>query len=285
MIDLRTTATGKDTGSHEAGVDKETKIVDRVYYYGLDVNKEYTVKGTLRNKETGEPIKGATASKTFKPKKKDHYIDLTFTVDTRKLAGKKVVAFEDLYRDNIPVATHSNLEDEDQTVSIVEIKTSLKDKKTGKRTATEGKDTILIDTVTYKGLIPGNTYVMKGTLMDKETKKSTGIKKSVTFTADKSNGSVEIPFTVNTEKYAGKSLVAFEELYTEDNKLITTHKDIKDKKQTVAIPGNPEKPGSGNGTLSNVKTGDQMKPLLFAGIAVLALGIFLFVYFRKKKKA
>ena len=75
-----------------------------------------------------------------------------------------------------------------------------------------------MDTVAYKNLIPGKEYTVKGTLMDKETKKELQINgKTVTaektFTAEKADGSVELEFTFDGSALGGKKIVVFEKLW------------------------------------------------------------------------
>ena len=49
------------------------------------------------------------------------------------------------------------------------------------------------------------------------------------------SGSVDLHFLFDGRQYAGRSLVAFEELRTE-GKLVSQHKDIRDRAQTVRVP-------------------------------------------------
>ena len=295
VIDIRTTATDKKTGTHDGIARKKAVVIDRVNYTGLTVGQKYTVKGELMDKATKKGT-GIKAETTFTAKEANGYVDLTFKFNSNKYAGKSLVAFEKLYdKDGKNIANHEDLNDADQTVNIVKISTKLTDKKTGKKTATAGTKTKLVDTVTYTGLTPGKKYTVKGTLMDKSTKKSTGIKATKTFTAKKANGTVKLTFTVDTNKYAGKSLVAFEKLYDANDVKIAVHEDIKDKDQTIKMPGKTTKPATpgtstpgtstpGEKTMGNVKTGDTQMPFVFGGIAAIAL-IAVFVALKKKKAA
>ena len=295
VIDIRTTATDKKTGTHDGIARKKAVVIDRVTYTGLTVGQKYTVKGELMDKATKKGT-GIKAETTFTAKEANGYVDLTFKFNSNKYAGKSLVAFEKLYdKDGKNIANHEDLNDADQTVNIVKISTKLTDKKTGKKTATAGTKTKLVDTVTYTGLTPGKKYTVKGTLMDKSTKKSTGIKATKTFTAKKANGTVKLTFTIDTNKYAGKSLVAFEKLYDANDVKIAVHEDIKDKDQTIKMPGKTTKPATpgtstpgtstpGEKTMGNVKTGDTQMPFVFGGIAAIAL-IAAFVALKKKKAA
>ena len=59
-----------------------------------------------------------TATKTFTPDTPDGYVDVEFTFDASGLAGRKVVAFEDLSTAGVSVATHADITDEGQTVTV-----------------------------------------------------------------------------------------------------------------------------------------------------------------------
>ncbi|MBE7122168.1 VaFE repeat-containing surface-anchored protein, partial [Bacillus cereus] len=52
------------------------------------------------------------------PETKDGVVTLDFTFDASKLAGKEIVVFEDLYRDNKLVVSHADINDKDQTVKV-----------------------------------------------------------------------------------------------------------------------------------------------------------------------
>lgn len=103
----------------------------------------------------------------------------------------------------------------------------------------------LTDVVTYTNLEPGKEYEVVGTLMDKETGKPMldGAGKEITsttkFTPETANGSVEVAFEVDAALFAGKTTVAFEELF-HDGKSITIHADITDDNQTITFGPGPK---------------------------------------------
>ena len=119
---IGTTAT-VDNGKKSATASKKTTIVDKVEYKNLvaDGTKEYTVTGYLYDKSTGEKLivngQYVKASKTFKPEKSDGFIELSFTFDASGLATD-IVVFEYMYHNEKEVATHTEIEDEGQTVTI-----------------------------------------------------------------------------------------------------------------------------------------------------------------------
>lgn len=108
-------------GKKEVTASGRVKIEDTVSYKNLTPGKEYTVKGVLMNKATGEPLLADTkeirSSFTFKPDKPDGEINITFIFDASGLkTATEIVVFETLYRDDTEIAAHADLKDEGQTV-------------------------------------------------------------------------------------------------------------------------------------------------------------------------
>lgn len=240
---ISTTALDQESGSHNSNPDSKVTIVDTVAYQGLIPGKEYTVKGTLMDKSAGKELladgKPITAEKTFTAEKAEGAVELTFTFDGSALAGKTVVVFEHVYYEGKEVGTHTDLEDEDQSIRFTAVKTTAKDSSTKEHMANAGKITI-IDTVAYQNLIPNRKYTLKGVLMDKETEKELLIgEKAATaekaFTPKEANGSVDLEYTFDASALAGRRIVVYEELYT-NGSLIGGHKNIHDEGQTVRIP-------------------------------------------------
>ena len=243
---IGTTAKDGVDGDHHAVIDPEAVIVDTVAYTGLIPGKEYTVKGKLMDKETGEALKvdgkAVTAEATFTPDHPSGTVDVTFTFDASALAGKEVVAFETLYRLGKKICSHADIDDMGQTVEFMEpeIGTTAKDGLDGdKFVIADGKAT-LVDTISYTGLIPGKEYKAVGKLMNKETGEALkgedgkAVTAEATFTPDHDHGTVDVTFTFDCLQLAGQQVVAFETLYRLDKK-ICTHADIDDMGQTVTI--------------------------------------------------
>lgn len=119
--EIRTKATAE--GKKEITVDGRVMIEDIVSYKNLTPDKEYTVKGVLMNKTTGEPLlidgKEIRSSFTFKPDSSDGEVAVTFVFNAAELTtSTEIVVFESLYRDDAEIAVHTDIEDEDQTVKL-----------------------------------------------------------------------------------------------------------------------------------------------------------------------
>lgn len=288
--EIKTTAKSKDTDAHQGMPGKTETIVDTIHYTNLVPGKSYTVKGKLMDKGSGKAIldgggKEITAEKTFTPDQAEGDVELEFTYDSSLRQGKSTVVFEDLYHEDVEVATHSDISDRNQTIDYPDIHTSADLKQTGRMT---GGTTTIIDRVTYTNLAKGKTYTVKGKLMDRKTglpliSDGKEITAKKTFTATDINGTVVMEFTVPVKLIAGKSTVVFEDMYHEDVK-IATHSDLTDKNQTVSIG---ELTVSGNGEGGFPITGDSSK-ILYAiaalAFAVVALGGIVHMHNLNKRR-
>ncbi|WP_040651552.1 MULTISPECIES: VaFE repeat-containing surface-anchored protein [Olsenella] len=120
---VRTEATDADDGDHEAVADDSVTIVDTVSYTGLTPGREYTLTGTLVDKETGEPVRSdgraVTSTVAFVPDAADGTQEVAFTFNGAELSGHAVVAFESLTLEGQEVASHANVNDEGQAVRLV----------------------------------------------------------------------------------------------------------------------------------------------------------------------
>ena len=110
-------------GKKEITTSERVVIEDIVSYKNLTPGKEYTVKGILMNKSTGEPLlvdgKEIRSSFTFKPDTPDGEVIVTFVFDASRLTtSTEIVVFESLYRDGVEIAAHADIEDEGQTVKL-----------------------------------------------------------------------------------------------------------------------------------------------------------------------
>ena len=241
---IETTATDADTDSHELASTGKVTVVDRISYEGLVPGHLYTVTGTLMDAATGEAALDASdqpirSQERFMPKQSSGTVEITFTFDAARFAGKTLVAFEEVERDGKLWTSHADLTDADQTVTIPRIGTSLADNG-GAHEVQAARDLKLIDTVAFENLTPGTEYRLVGRLKNAETGKpvtdASGreVKAETSFTPKKPDGSVDVTFAFDSSKLAGQRLVAFEELWRADS-LIAAHRDLTDENQTVSI--------------------------------------------------
>lgn len=310
-ITIHTTATDKKTGEKVIVAGKKVTIVDTVTLDGLEEGRKYQLKGWQMLKEENAELlidgKRVESDYTFIADSEKMKVEISYTFDASELGGQNLVTFEELYdlknpEEPVKVAEHKDIDDEGQTVLIMERKISIHTTatdKNGKKEVEAGKDLTIVDTVTLEGLEIGTNYKLSGWQMVKaENAKLLIDGKEVTndyeFTADKENMEVQIEFTFNGSTLGGKQLVTFEELYDmtnpEEPKKVTEHKDINDEGQTVTIKEvpetpTPETPGTTTKTSNPPKTGDTANAILWIAILVLsAAGITGVRIWNKKKQ-
>lgn len=240
-IEIGTKATVE--GEKEVDPLDKVTLTDTVSYTGLVPGKEYRATGVLMDKETGEKLlvdgKEITAETVFVPETKNGSVDVTFIFDATGLHGKEIVVFEDLYRENMLLATHADINDEGQTVKIKNPEIGTKATADGKKEITADKITIT-DVVSYKDLTPGKEYKLTGVLMNKATNDKLlidgkEITAEATFTPKAPTGEVEMTFTFDARELTAETeVVVFETLYR-DGIEIAVHADIEDEGQTVKI--------------------------------------------------
>ena len=198
------------------------------------VGKEYRLTGKLLDVETQAVV--AEAEIVFTPEVADGTIEMIFTFDGTKLFGKELVVFEDLYRGERQVATHSELTDQDQTINIPQIGTQVSIHELDPNNV---NTVVITDTVSYKQLTPGVEYTLKGWLMDKSTGEKLLIDGQevfsvISFTPKSKNGTVDMTFSFDYESLSKGDVVVFEELYL-NGELIAEHKDLNDTNQTFSF--------------------------------------------------
>ena len=240
-IEIGTKATVE--GEKEVDPLDKVTLTDTVSYTGLVPGKEYRATGVLMDKETGEKLlvdgKEITAETVFVPETKNGSVDVTFIFDATGLHGKEIVVFEDLYRENVLLATHADINDEGQTVKIKNPEIGTKATADGKKEITADKITIT-DVVSYTDLTPGKEYKLTGVLMNKATNDKLlidckEITAEATFTPKATTGEVEMTFTFDARELTVETeVVVFETLYR-DGIEIAVHADIEDEGQTVKI--------------------------------------------------
>ena len=260
---LSTTAVdGLDADKNLIG-EGDVTIVDTVKYKNVTPGKTYKVSGTLYEKVTdkdgkvtkkqlldadGNPV---TAETEFVPEDTYGTVDVTFAFDASDLKAKdKVVAFESLSLNGKELASHADIEDKSQTVTITkpEVGTTAKDGFDGNQTVVSDTEVSVVDTVKYKNVTPGKTYKVSGTLYEKVTDKDGKVTKKQLLDADgnpvtaetefvpeDTYGTVDVTFTFDGSLLKDNTpVVAFESLSYKD-KEIASHSDIEDEDQTVTM--------------------------------------------------
>ena len=241
--EIGTTATTEEEKQTHTG--EQITIEDMVEYKHLIPGKEYTVKGILMNKATGEPFlvdgQPVMSEVTFIPEDFSGTVTVTFVFDGSGITqNTDLVVFESLYKDGIELAVHADIDDEGQTVTVLVPEIGTTATVDGEKEVNATEVFTLEDVVEYENLIPGKEYTLSGVLMDKTTGKpllidGEEIRSEVAFVPETANGSVVVTFTFDS-KYikADTDIVVFESLY-KDGLELTVHADIEDEGQTVTV--------------------------------------------------
>ena len=260
---IGTTAVDAADGDKTVTGEENVSVRDTVHYNNVTPGKTYKVTGTLYEKVTdkdgkvtkkqlldadGNPV---TAETEFVPEDTYGTVDVTFAFDASDLKAKdKVVAFESLSLNGKELASHADIEDKSQTVTITkpEVGTTAKDGLDGNQTVVSDTEVSVVDTVKYKNVTPGKTYKVSGTLYEKVTDKDGKVTKKQLLDADgnpvtaetefvpeDTYGTVDVTFTFDGSLLKDNTpVVAFESLSYKD-KEIASHSDIEDEDQTVTM--------------------------------------------------
>ncbi|MCD7884136.1 MAG: VaFE repeat-containing surface-anchored protein [Lachnospiraceae bacterium] len=277
------TVTGSTENTSGGIISTQAVIVDTVIYTNLIPGKEYTVSGTLVNKDTGweltdadncaviayrtfiagETGEGITAEIDEASNSVSGTIDITFVFDGSLMEGTTVVAFESLEYNQIAVATHNEITDENETIHYPKVQTSAMDTAVGDEVGNTD-ETVIVDTVSLWNLVPGMTYTVSGVLMDKETGEellvndgetvtqsaAVSVNEDGTVTAENGENigdvvyneemnsvdcTVDLIYILDASSLAGVTTVVFEDLY-HNEVIVASHADLTDLGQSVHFP-------------------------------------------------
>jgi predicted 3-demethylubiquinone-9 3-methyltransferase (glyoxalase superfamily) len=239
------------------------------------------------------------ATQEFTPEEASGTLKMEYPFDSNdvidRLTGetKDVVVFEVLLKGSLSdkegtatvVASECDAQNEDQTIKLVPstIGTTAVDKSDGDHELLAGKDAVITDTVSYKGLIPGKEYTLKATLMDKATSEplkvaDKGVTAELRFTPNSADGTIDIDLgEFDATGLAGHTLVVFEELYKQSlisdvtsdeakptDVKVAEHKDINDEGQSVTVTETPKGTTYGH-------TGNGIQTVVLAILAGMTL--------------
>ncbi len=277
-------------------------VTDTVEMWGLRAGGEYELRAELHIVgENGEDSGVVSeARKAFIADGPAATETVSLAVDASGLGSRTLVVFQELWRGGVRVGSHADLGDEDQSVGVPQIHTTL--------TGTNGQKAVelpsgdgaarieLVDTVSYQGLVPGETYELEGTLYEVENDgagdavtdmSGAPVCASASFVAESSDGEACVTFSFDAESLGSCPVVAFERLSWKGLQ-IAVHLDPKSEPQTVTFtkpekpqtPTSPDKPASTR--RQTPATGDVALPvfacavlgglLAFCGWAIVRAG-------------
>lgn len=239
---------GQDTKAININLNNSEPIINE-FIYG-------TIKALKTDRETEKTIEGALFG-LFRADETE------FTAEKAILTAESdengIFAFENVpygnfficelkpadgYLENTDIH-HIQINENEQVIEITAVNDKIPE--IGTKADVDGEKKIcatevftLTDTVSYKHLIPGKEYVLKGVLMDKTTGKpliinGEEIRSETAFTPENPTGEVTVKFTFDSKFIKQNTdIVVFENLYREGKEL-SSHADIEDEGQTVTV--------------------------------------------------
>lgn len=237
-------------------LEEDSIIQDYVSYNGLIPGKSYSLKGKLMYKNAeGEVValldnngNPCISSKTFVPAQENGTEVMEFHLESSmyQLEGLQTVIYEDLIYQEHVIATHSDMNDANQTIYYPKAKTTLTSNQTNMHNIVADNHIELTDVVSYSNLEIGSTHIIKGTLMNKATgepimdENGNAVTSEVEFIPEKIQDEISVPYSFNINKKDLtnlKEIVCYENIYRlRDNRHIIRHEDINDVEQTVFVP-------------------------------------------------
>lgn len=119
---LKTTASGQN-GKKSVVAGGDLMLIDKVCYENLEPGKDFVFHGTLMDKATGKALliqgKPVTSTTTHTPTKSKACVNVTFRFDASEITTKvETVVFESVTHKENEYATHADIQDKGQTVTI-----------------------------------------------------------------------------------------------------------------------------------------------------------------------
>lgn len=287
---IGTRALGVKTQDNVIPANEKVDVDDISDYHFLEAGKTYTMKGVIKDPETGKAYKQPDGTyslghKVFTTDSDDTgYVSAEvrtpLVLDTTGLDGKNVVVAEYLFEGSDDtdltinedgtvdetgvyqthtgrLVKHDDLTSKSQTLSVPKIWTTALGIDTGTHYLLASGIMKFFDKVHYENVKPGLTYPLTADVMNEETGEPLldvdGNKVTATaeFTPTEANGIAYVYFTCDASKVDFRDKATV--IYEElsYNKItLAVHKDLSDKNQQLFFP-------AVTSTLLNTKTGEH----------------------------
>lgn len=297
-VSLGTMATDAADGDKFLQADAESIIKDTVEYCVVP-GQEYTIKGVLMDKSTGEKLlvngEPVTSEATINPTSAADQCgtaEMLFKFDSSELGGKDLVVFETLYLDTEVITSHEEIDDEGQTIRVVSLGTTATDGSDGDKTIIAGKNAVITDRIEYC-LVAGTEYTLVGTLVNKATGEyieinGETITQSIIFVPEEDCGEVDMTFEFDATGLGGTDIVVFETAMvldpdTETYDTIASHEDLDDEGQTIKIVDKAPETGFFTGSASSDDASGLNIPMIIA-ISASVFGVVAYLTTRATAK-
>lgn len=281
---LASQAHGKATESQASPTEGEQVLVDTVSVSNLLVGEQYVLRSSAHAKDVledgtsvdGGMLAGATAETSFTATESCMTLEVEIPYDASELEGRDVVAFEELYRADVLLAAHADVDDAGQTLVVPSVRTTASAGEDGSRELLAAGEQRALDRVELDGLLPGTTYELTASLHLRGTAEDgssvdlgpvtgadgTPVSASTSFVAEGDTAVVDISLPFDASALDGEAdVVVFEELRSGDV-VLARHADIADKDQTLEVVVPPTEPPATPPSFDLPSTGEALS---FAG--------------------
>ena len=287
---IGTRALGVKTQDNVIPANEKVDVDDISDYHFLEAGKTYTMKGVIKDPETGKAYKQPDGTyslghKVFTTDSDDTgYVSAEvrtpLVLDTTGLDGKNVVVAEYLFEGSDDtdltinedgtvdetgvyqthtgrLVKHDDLTSKSQTLSVPKIWTTALGIDTGTHYLLASGIMKFFDKVHYENVKPGLTYPLTADVMNEETGEplldADGNKVTATaeFTPTEANGIAYVYFTCDASKVDFRDkAIVIFEELSYNKITLAVHKDLSDKNQQLFFP-------AVTSTLLNTKTGEH----------------------------
>ena len=225
----------------------QVTVIDEVQYRNLVPGRKYRLRCIIMLRSTGEEAESQeqyiVSERSFTPEESDGSTVIHAIIPVADdFVGEALVVYEYLSWNDLQIAVHTDIADEEQTVRIPKIGTTATDSQTEDHITLAAENAKIIDTVFYQNVTRNEAFILVGTLMNKGTGEPVKDEGGNPVTAlayvipTTENGEVQMEFIFDARSLAGEDVVVFEEMYVGDV-LVASHVDLNDEGQTIHIPG------------------------------------------------
>ena len=261
--EVGTTFSDLQTLEHSLPTGRIVEVIDTCSFTNLHAGEHYSFTCFLYDQSTGEQLKYSDGTPVvgllndFVPQAESGTVDVRFTIDTSDLivnvfqyTDRTLVAFEYLRSESgILIGGHADLSDLAQYGEVPTPpppRSLLLDNQTGTHEGVIGASVPVTDTVWYTNLNIGESFQIRGYIVDRDDPSIVYATQVVDFTPTERNGTVEVPFVLDTSQICEGNreayVVCFEEIWQLDTQntgrgevRLARHADIMDQDQQLHL--------------------------------------------------
>ena len=168
---ITTDAASAMNGTQTLNFSANEGIRDTINFTDFGGGQQISIVSSVYDKSTGNKVSTiADVASTYTiPANGSGQFAVTIPVDATKFAGKTLVVYEKIYdaSGNL-LCEHCDINDARQSVSVATITTTFTGANLSSKTLDISSSSRAIDTITYSGLTPGQTYTVTGVAMIRE---------------------------------------------------------------------------------------------------------------------